>query len=440
MHWKDYFKGKKITLMGLGLLGRGIGDARFLAECGAELIVTDLKGESELEVSLSLLRQFTNITFHLESHSLGDFENRDLIIKAAGVPLNSLYIAHAKKNNIPVRMSTDLFAELAGIPVVGITGTRGKSTVTHMIAHILRSAGYAVLLGGNVRGVSTLALLSDVTRDSIAVLELDSWQLQGFGEAKISPHISVFTTFLPDHMNYYKNSMQAYFADKAAIFRNQQESDTFILGEQAAPFIKEFGYQTHIRAHTEVSGTRNLPKGVRLKLPGEHNRYNAGLASAAARALDVDEECIKDSLESFESIPGRLQFLREVKGVKIYNDNNATTPDATVAALRSFGEKKNVVLIMGGSDKGLDMGALLGEISTHCKTVLLLKGSGTVRVRPHVPGAIEYESIGAATEAAFKAAKPGDVLLLSPAFASFGMFTNEYDRNDQFIEAVQGLQ
>src|SRR5665213_1327709 len=123
--------------MGLGLLGRGLGDARFLAECGAQLIVTDLKAQEELKDSLEQLKKFSNITFRLGEHRLEDFRDRDLIIKAAGVPLTSPFIAEAKKNNIPVRMSADLFAELAGVPVVGVTGTRGKSTVSHLIAHIL---------------------------------------------------------------------------------------------------------------------------------------------------------------------------------------------------------------------------------------------------------------------------------------------------------------
>jgi UDP-N-acetylmuramoylalanine--D-glutamate ligase len=388
---------------------------------------------------LSSLRQFTNITFHLESHSLRDFEGRDLIVKAAGVPLDSPFIAHAKKHTIPVRMSSDLFAELAGIPVVGITGTRGKSTVTHLVAHILRTAGLKVLLGGNVRGVSTLSLLPDVTPDAIAVLELDSWQLQGFGEARMSPHVAIFTTFLPDHMNYYHSDMRVYFADKANIFLNQQESDTFILGEQVAPFVKEFGYQTKIRAHTEVCGAKDLPKGIKLRVPGEHNRYNAGLACAAARALDIAEEAITAALESCESIPGRLQFLREVRGIKIYNDNNATTPDATVAALRSFGEKKNVILIMGGSDKGLDMSALVAEIPLRCKKVLLLSGAGTERIKNDIPGAAIYSSMQDAVVAAIAGSVSGDVILFSPAFASFGLFKNEYDRNDQFVDAVESL-
>jgi UDP-N-acetylmuramoylalanine--D-glutamate ligase len=439
VQYADYFKGKKITLMGLGLLGRGVGDARFLAQMGAELIVTDLKNEAELESSLASLRDFPNITFHLGAHTLEDFEGRDLIIKAAGVPLNSPFIAQARKNKIPVRMSADLFAELANIPTVGITGTRGKSTTTHMIAHILTHAGQKVLLGGNVRGVSTLSLLPSVTLDSIAVLELDSWQLQGFGDAGLSPHVAVFTTFFPDHMNYYMQDMRAYFADKANIFVNQTESDTLVLGEQVVPFVKEYGYQGKIRSHVITAGAAKLPKGTTLKVIGEHNRYNAGLAAEAARALGVEDEAIAEALATFEPIEGRLQFVREVQGVKVYNDNNSTTPDATVAALRSFGDARNVVLITGGSDKGLDMSAYIAEAKKHCKKILLIAGTGTDRIRSEFRDSEVYTDMATMVADAFAACTPGDILLLSPGFASFGTFKNEYDRNDQFIAAVQQL-
>ena len=431
--------------MGLGLLGRGVGDARFLAQCGAELTVTDLKSKEQLAESLEQLKEFPNITYRLGEHVLEDFQNRDLILKAAGVPLASLYIAEAKKNHIPVRMSADLFVEISGVPTVAITGTRGKSTVTHMVAHILKMAGKDVLLGGNVRGVSTLALLSQVTSNSIAVLELDSWQLQGFGEAKIAPHVGVFTTFYPDHMNYYSGSMEQYFEDKANIFLNQTESDVLVLGEQVAPFVKEFCYQNKIKAHTEVVGAKDLPKTTILKIPGEHNRYNAALAAAAAEALGVDGEIIKTALESFEGVEGRLQFLKEINGVKIYNDNNATTPDATIAALRAFGNSKNIILITGGSDKGLDMQPLVDEIHTRCKKVFLLDGAGTQRIKDQIesdlthPSGQVYQVMSEVVAAAFVACAPGDILLFSPAFASFGMFKNEYDRNDQFVAAVQHL-
>src|SRR3989344_6487576 len=167
MTWKGYFRGKKITVLGLGLLGRGIGDIEFLAKQGASLIVTDQKSEKELKLSLAKLRRFKNIRYVLGKHQLEDFRDRDLILKAAGVPLDSLYVAEAKKQGIPVDISTALFALLTKAMVVGITGTRGKSTVTHLIYHTLKGAlrrgsGHPkgrVFLGGNVKGVSTLALL-----------------------------------------------------------------------------------------------------------------------------------------------------------------------------------------------------------------------------------------------------------------------------------------
>jgi UDP-N-acetylmuramoylalanine--D-glutamate ligase len=440
-HYGDYFAKKRITLMGLGVLGRGLGDARFLAECGAELIVTDLKNDEQLEESVEQLRRYPNIIFHLGAHRLEDFQNRDLIIKAAGVPIDSPFVAEAKKNNIPVRMSSDLFVELARIPTIGITGTRGKSTTTHLIAHVLRTAGKKVLLGGNIQGVSTLSLLPAVTKESIAVLELDSWQLQGFGEAKISPNIAVFTTFMPDHMNYYKNDMRLYFADKANIFLYQEPADIFIVGEQMTQFIKQFGYEEKIRSRMTLAGSKNMPTSWKLKIPGEHNRYNAGLAVATARAWGLDESAIRAGVESFEGVAGRLQMIREIKNIKIYNDTTATVPEATAAALEALDSenKKNVHLIMGGADKGLDMSALLESVSVHAKKVYLLAGTGTERIKTHISHAEVFTDFATAVKSAYSEAKSGEILLLSPAFASFGMFKNEYDRGDQFNTLVSAL-
>jgi UDP-N-acetylmuramoylalanine--D-glutamate ligase len=429
-----FFKGKNITVMGLGLLGRGVGDVRFLAEQGAHLTVTDLKTSELLEPSLKELSDIPNITYRLGEHDLEDFRHCDLVLKAAGVPLDSPYIAEAHKHGIPVRMSADLFAEFAEVPIIGVTGTRGKSTTSHMIAHILRAAGYEVFLGGNVRGLSTLAYLEKVRENTMAVLELDSWQLQGFGDAHISPNIAVFTTFMPDHMNYYQNSMESYFADKANIFLNQKEDDTLILGEQMASYIDEFGYKNKIVAHTLVA--KPVPKNWVLRVPGEHNRMNAGLAAAATRAFGVDDDVIRQALETFAGVSGRLEFVREVRGIRIYNDTTATVPDATIAALEAVGskDKKNVLLIMGGADKMLDMSPLIRAIPQYAKSVFLLTGTGTQRIMGELPDAHIFTSLREAFEAAMKRANEGDVLLFSPAFASFGMFKNEYDRGDQFME------
>jgi UDP-N-acetylmuramoylalanine--D-glutamate ligase len=232
--YKKYFKNKKITVMGLGLLGRSIAYTKFLAECGADLTVTDLKTEEQLKTSLKELKKFKNIKYVLGKHNLADFKNRDMVIKSAGVPLDSPFINEARKNNIPIEMDASLFAKLAPeVMIIGVTGTRGKSMTTMLIYEILKSNEKSlkrkIYLGGNVRGGATLPLLSKVKEGDIVVLELDSWQLQGWGVAKISPHISVFTTFMRDHMNYYKNDEKRYFADKANIFKYQKKGDVLII-------------------------------------------------------------------------------------------------------------------------------------------------------------------------------------------------------------------
>jgi len=435
----SHFRGKKITMMGLGLLGRGVGDARYLAECGAEITVTDLKTREELAESVAQLESFPNVTFVLGEHRLEDFNNRDLIVKAAGVPLDSTYISEAEKNNIPVRMSADLFAEISNIPIIGVTGTRGKSTVTHMVHAILKEAGKQVVLGGNVRGVSTLALLNEVTSEHVAVLELDSWQLQGFGGARLSPHIAIFTTLYPDHQNYYKEHPERYLADKANIFLYQKPSDTLVLGKQCAPTIIE-KYGEHVESKTLVVDELKLPDTWLLKIPGMHNRYNASLALAAARALNISDEMSRKALESFKGVPGRLELIREMNDVKVYNDTTATTPEATLAALRALDTgTKNIVLIMGGADKDLDMNTLLYEIPNYTKRVILLAGTGTNRVLEFLPGASVFDDLAKAVNEAVSSTVSGDIILFSPAFASFGMFKNEYDRGDQFVKLVQEL-
>lgn len=440
MNYCSHFKGKKITVLGLGLLGRGVGDTKFLAECGAELIVTDLKTEKELESSLKELKAFPDIIYHLGEHQLEDFWNRDMILKAAGVPLNSPFIAEAKKHSIPVRMSADLLAEYANVKTVGVTGTRGKSTVAHMIAHTLRQVGRNTLLGGNIRGVSNLALLSQIRPDSILVLELDSWQLQGFGEAKISPNIAVFTNLLDDHKNYYPDE-ETYFNDKAHIYRYQKPGDVLIVGR--AVLDMRLG---KVKPPARIIIPKPIRDDWKLKIIGEHNKENAAFARSALHELGLKEEEIKNGLESFEPVEGRLQFVREINGIKIYNDNNATTPDATIAGIAALSQKGfagRIILIIGGADKGLDPSNLVEFVKNKSlvSRVVLLKGTGTGKLQLSGIEAetMTVDTLKEAVDHAYAGAKEGDVILFSPAFASFGMFKNEYDRGDQFVDLVNNL-
>ena len=447
MDFATYFKDRKITVMGLGLLGRGVGDAAFLAECGAELIVTDLKTEEQLAESLSKLKDFSNIKYTLGEHKTEDFEGRDMILVAAGVPSDSLYLTHAREAGVLLVQSAALFAELSKVPMIGVTGTRGKSTVTAMIHHVLETVtGEKVIKGGNVRGVSNLQLLKDVKEDSLAVFELDSWQLQGFGWAKISPRVAVFTSFMDDHANYYKGDMEAYFADKANIFLYQEESDVLVTTPEVFEQIKTFATGKKITLGQEVIlvDSSIIPEDAILSMPGEHNRLNASLAISACRTLGLTDDEIFDAIASFPGVEGRLELIATTEsGVKIYNDNNATTPQATVVGLEAVGGDNDVVLIVGGSDKNIEVGKLPDAISQHCAHVVLYSGTGTEKLKAVLPPEVtfeEHDAIEEVVKAAVATAVPGNVILFSPGFASFGEeFKNEYDRNDKFVESVNKL-
>lgn len=452
MRWQDYFKGKKVTLMGLGLLGRGVDDAEFLARYGAELVVTDLKTEKELEPSIARLRGYKNVVFHLGWHRMEDFIGRDFILKAAGVPIDSPFIAEARKNNVPIEMDASLFVKLAPkITTVGITGTRGKSTTTMLIYEILKAAGMRVFLAGNIRNTATLALLEKVNDGDYVVLELDSWQLQGFGEAKISPNISVFTTFMQDHMNYYgsttlttSSAMEAYFKDKAQIFRHQKEGDHLIVGEDIADM-----FQWDAKGTLHVATRADIPKEWMRLFFGEHNRLNGACAREVAEILGISMRTVRKVFNTFHGLAGRLELKRMINGVRVYNDNSSTTPDATLAALRAVGNsnRREVVLIIGGDDKQLDMSALVAEIPKWCSKVVLFKERGTDKIRGEIfkleeQGIDVYEEEGlpSTVKRAFSVAVSGETVLYSPAFSSFGKwFKNEYDRGEQFVKIVVGL-
>jgi UDP-N-acetylmuramoylalanine--D-glutamate ligase len=441
-NYKEFFKNKKITVMGLGILGRGLGYTKFMAECGADLIVTDLKTKEQLATSLKALSKFKNIKFVIGEHRLEDFKNRDMIMKAAGVPFDSIYIAEAKKNKIPVEMDVSLFKKLAQeVKIVGVTGTRGKSMTTTLIYELLSKnlKDRKVYLGGNIRGVATLPLLKKVKPGDILVCELDSWQLQGFGDAKISPDISVFTSFMPDHMNYYRGSMEAYFDDKAHIFRNQKKSDILII----RPGMKEFINKADVKGKLIVINKKAVA-GWKFIVPGEHQQENLACAVKVAEQFNIQINKIKKTVAEFKGVEGRLEFLKNYKGIKIYNDNNATTPEATIAGIEAVKtNKKNIVLLCGGADKKLDLTNFVKVVNKNCKAVALIPGTGTDVLLKDYELKVPYEigkDFKEVVSKAIKFAKKGDIILFSPAFASFGLFNNEYERNDLFVKLIKKLK
>lgn len=462
--YKDYFKGKKITIMGLGLIGKGYIDPIFLAQSGADIIATDLKTAKELAPTINKLKKFKNIKFVLGEHRFQDFENRDFILKNQGIPLDSPYIRHARKAGIPIEMDESLFMKLApAVTVVGVTGTRGKTTTTYLIYEILSKARKGVHIAGNLPGKAALPLLAKVTSGDIAVFELSSWQLQGFGDAKISPHIAVFTNLLSDHLNYYKNDLGAYFDDKANIYKFQKPDDLLVAGDSISKKIGKTKSRKII-ATEHMFGMDWAPNII-----GKHNRINVACAILVARHLGISDKKIRNALAKVQPVEGRLQFIKKIRGISIYNDNNATTPEATVAALEAFGQQnpgqyfysagargkksginprtknttqdstRSIILIMGGADKGLETTNLVKAIKKYCKKVILLPGTGTDKLSA-MDFPFPVKNLKEAVEQSIQFAKKGDTILFSPAFASFGLFKNEYDRNDQFMALIKKLK
>jgi UDP-N-acetylmuramoylalanine--D-glutamate ligase len=441
MRYGEFFKGKKVTVMRIGLLGRGIGDAACMAEAGADIIVVDVAPQEVMQPAVDALSAYSNITFKFGPYDFTDFKDADFVLVGAGAPLDEPVLVACKEAGVPLKQSAALFAELSGIPVIGITGTRGKSTVTHMIYHVLTTVfDGPVLLGGNVRGLSNLQLLKQVTDEAVAVMELDSWQLQGFGWAKRSPNVAVFTNIMPDHMNYYKNDMDAYFRDKANIFLYQEDHDILVMTPEVFEWAKKLPGAT-LGQEVILVDSSVIPEDAKLAMPGEHNRLNAALALEALKALGLEEEEIFAGLASFPGVEGRLQYLGEIDDIKIYNDNNATTPQAVIVGMKAVGnsDDKNVIWIGGGAAKEIDTTELLATIPEYCKKVVLLAGTGTDTIKDTIACEV-VESMEAAVKLGVAASDPGDVLLFSPGFASFGMYKNEYERNDDFLQVVNGLQ
>lgn len=461
------FKNKRITVFGLGLNMGGVGTVAYLAKQGArEIIVTDIKSKEELAPSLKKLSAYKNITYVLGQHRPEDFTRVDMVIKNPIFPWTNEYVKLALEHHIPVEMDSSLFFSLCPAPIIGVTGSKGKTTTAALIAHILESAGRPTVSVG-ISQVGVLGMLDQITKDQTVVFELSSWRLSALKRLKRSPHIAVLTNIYPDHLNYYK-TMADYMADKANIFQFQKASDvlvadfdnTFVreMAQDAAGTVLFASTQEALSGDgawmadetllvTEAGKETVLLPLAEVPLRGQHNVSNVLLASLAALAVGVSMSGVRAGIKSFLGVPHRLEKVTEKGGVTYYNDTAATIPDAAIAALRSFSEP--VILIAGGSDKRLDFSRLAEEILTRPKGVVLLKGEGTEKLiqafRRLLPeGERErkfevVESMGKAVELASRSAEPGDVVLLSPGAASFGLFQNEFDRGEQFRKVVLAL-
>ena len=418
---------------------------------------TQLKTEDELKQGLELLKDRNRIRFVLGRHDYNDFEHTDLVIQNPGVPPDSPYIARARERGIQVETDISIFLELVkdkAAVVVGVTGTKGKSTTTSLIHAILSLQGHA-LLAGNIT-VSVFDILEEVRHNSHIVLELSSFQLGGLKHKGFSPPVAVMTNLLDDHLNYYA-SREAYFEDKRVIHAFQHEGDYLVLNRENQVYdVTEenrgvnrvsFGlgedftgdgsylHEGNIQyrragSHIPVMGTEHI------QIRGRHNIYNALAAAATAMAMGVKPGVVKEGIEGFPGLPHRLEPVQSRGGLRFVNDSAATTPDAAAEGI--FSIDGSLTLIAGGSDKGLELCALTEAINRRVSLLVLLEGNGTRRLLSEKID-VPYTVCGALPEAVEYActhSTPPATILLSPGFASFGMFRNEFDRGDQFRELV----
>lgn len=456
--------GMRVTVMGLGLHGGGVAAASFCARHGAEVTVTDLKDELSLSTSVAGLADYPGIRFVLGRHDEADFATSDMVIKNPAVPRTSRYLALARR----IETDISLYLSLSSAEVIGVTGTKGKSTTASAVSHLLRHRG--ARLGGNIT-VSPLTFLDDESTDEVGqaptVLELSSFQLGDLLLTDIDalgtwPAVGVLTSFMRDHQNYY-HSMNAYLQDKTQLFRFQSDDDWMVLDPQASysdAFLaaRKGRLLPVTRRNTGSGGPRVYLKedgeGVvfdgrgthallpaELPLSGEHNRMNLLYAAAVAWTCGVPAESVSRTIRTFPGVPHRMEVLGERGSLTFVNDSAATVPEAALAAVRSYSVP--VHLVCGGTDKDLEFG-LFAAVAAETDGIYLLSGTATGEIRAildsaHAPYCGPFDSLREAVVVATRNAKPGSVVLLSPGCASFGMFRNEFDRGNQFREIFASL-
>lgn len=437
-----------VLILGLGQYakGSGVSAALYFAKQGDDVCVTDLKTEKELAGNVKQLKKFKNVRFALGKHDLKDVRWADLIVRGPRVRKDSPEMKEAAKREIETTSDIALFLSRCPAPVVGITGTRGKSTTTMMTYEIAVASKRwrKVWLGGNILN-SPLNFLSRVRPEDLVILELSSFQLEGTGDAGLSPQIAVWTNFMRDHQDAYPD-MDSYAEAKAQIFRHQKPEDVALL-----PADKLFNeYASEAPGYVYRFGKKNseeakLVAKTKLKVPGEHNVRNAEIAASIALELGVKPADIKKALEAFNGLENRIQMIATIKGVDFVNDTTATTPDGTLAAINALQKPKRILnLIFGGANKELDF-TEVSKALTKRKDVRVFILPGTAKediIKAFNKAKTHFEETADLAHAVVRAqeeSKKGDVVLLSPGCASFGFFKNEFDRGEQFVKIVKKL-
>lgn len=454
-------EGKRVLVMGLGTRQGGVGVTRYLVRNGASVTVTDLGDTDALQESIDALSDLP-VSYRLGEHVPEDFDSADLIVRNPGVPVDSPWLERARQRGTPIEMEMSLFFRACPAPIIGITGTKGKTSTASICAGMLSRFRADTVLAGNM-GTSALNQLDRIQPDTPVVLELSSWQLEGLALYEMSPDIAVLTNISEDHLNRYR-SMDDYVEAKRHIARFQCVDDWFVVNRNDSPSwesrsvtrgsVVPFGYLDQYEdgagyentlLYWQFDGVRHsLIERDEIPLQGDHVVGNALAASAAALLAGAEVDHVRDGLRSASPVPHRQEFVATVDGVDYINDTTATAPAAAIAALETFAGRP-IVLIAGGAGKGADLRGFAEQAARNADAIVLLDGDESSTMlhqlqdydTTHVEG--PFTSMAEAVRVAATLVQPGGVVLLSPACASFGLFRDEFDRGDQFRQAVHRL-
>jgi UDP-N-acetylmuramoylalanine--D-glutamate ligase len=445
-------RGKRVLVVGLARTG--VATSLFCAARGAIVTATDTRTENAIGEALPQLRA-AGVHLELGGHSKEIFLKQDLIIPSPGVPADAPLLQTARLNGITSWSEIELAGRFLKGRLIGITGSNGKTTTTSLIEHILRSAGVPTILAGNI-GTPLISIVEQTNDRTIAVAELSSFQLELIETFR--PNISVFLNLTPDHLDRH-HTFEAYGAAKTRIFENQTEADSAVLNADdpattkhapAKPQVFWFSRKQRVAQgafvrEAEIIFRRegkdeSVLKIQDIPLAGAHNVENVLAAVAATRLADVEAAAIAKGVRSFSGVEHRLEFVAEIGGVRYYNDSKATNVDATLKALDAFPGR--ILVILGGKDKGSDYTLLQAPLREKAILALLIGAAGD-KIEKQIAGSVAIERTGTierAVEIASHAARPGDIVLLAPACASFDQFDNYEHRGRVFKDLVHHLE
>ena len=445
-------KNKRVLVVGLGK--SGVASALFLKAHGAQVTVSDAKPQDQLKKEIPLLLD-QGIAVETGGHGERTFRGLDLIVVSPGVPVDAPPLVQARALGETVIGEIELAARFLPGPIVGITGSNGKTTTTALTGEVVAAGGHKTVVGGNI-GTPAISLAEGATRETVAVLEISSFQLETI--QTFQPKIGVILNITPDHLDRHR-TFQVYVDAKARIFENQIGEDFTVLNAddpataELAPRTrgqvfwfsrkKEVTQGAYVRdgriLFRDSSGQREIMQVSEIRLKGAHNVENVLAAVCVGALLHCEPARIREAVQNFKAVEHRIEYVATIRGVEYYNDSKATNVDATIKALESF--PANIHLILGGKDKGSDYTVLNHLLRERVKRVYTI-GAAAEKIQSHIKGTVEIVSSGTlenAIKQAASAAVAGDIVLLAPACASFDQFENYQHRGRVFKDTVKSL-